>query len=288
MKNKKEKFHLEHPLIYQVVKYLIVILVIYLLISLFLSFYNKLEISFKSSPELIAVFASLLGASVGGIITYFTTTHSILKTNHVKSSIINKKTIYEPVLKDLNDILQEFDKEKEIEGLYRQYKWHGSKSLGAWERIKKDTRIYQIPDYAKEEVYKMEQILTEYFVHIDNIQDEAFKHFEKLLEDNGYRIKENHGGLASILLNVEKLLGKKQDLVLDLFKERVFGLPEVSQTDIKIINENYNKYISENINVEIYQEKMKKATNSLRSCKKLIELMIVTIINKYEKQNKII
>lgn len=183
MKNKKDKFQLRHPIIYQLIKYLIVILVIYLLIKLFLYCFDMSAISFDFSPELIAVIGSLLGATVGGIITYFTTTHSILKTNHVRSSIINKKTIYEPVLQDLKNILEAFDKKEELKVLYFQYRIQDSKLLGAWNRVKNDTRIYQIPEYAKEELCNMEQSLKGYFEHIGNTKTEAFDYFEKLLND---------------------------------------------------------------------------------------------------------
>lgn len=76
--------------------------------------------------------------------------------------------------------------------------------------------------------------------------------------------------------------------MLELFKNNVFGLPEVSEEDIQTINKQFDKYVEDNKNIDIYHEKLEKAKSTVTNCKEVVELMIITIINKYEKQSKII
>ncbi|MGG3623128.1 hypothetical protein ABES25_06135 [Bacillus gobiensis] len=282
IKNMYDKFKLKHPKVDRLINLLIVLLV--LLLTIEITYLYNLLGPFKISTELIA---SLVGATIGGIITYYTTTHSVLKTNQVKSSIVNKKTIYEPILKELQDLLIEFEKNEDTGGnLYKKHKWYNLNLLEAWTRIKNDTRVFQIPNYLKYDLIKMEEELVNYFVYMDEATQSASDYFVELLRERGYEIKENDFHMGHFF-GVDETVNKKTNLALEIFNDNISGVPEVENEDQQAINEIFNEYILNNDKVDILKNKRQITIESIEDCKEVVELIIITIINKYERQNNI-
>lgn len=283
---KIDKYELKNPLVSSVFKLFLVLIVFTLLLKKFLTLYELINVDL--STEMITVLASLLGATVGGIISYLTTTGSILKTNRVKSAIINKKSIYEPIYIEFKQLLEDLEK-KEIIYISRdaRYRTIGSTSLEFWTRVKKDTRIFQIPEYLSKDVVEMENALDMHLKQIKLLKNTVFVEFESMLNTKGYYIFENRDNVRDFF-SVEKIIRREKDILLeDFFERKFFGVPEISDEDKTVINAVFNHYIQNKMDLSEYETQRDLLVNKLKNCLEVIELIIKTITNKYERQNNL-
>jgi hypothetical protein len=123
---------------------------------------------------LVIILASLLGAVTGGLITYFINTRMFAKNNHIRTSIINKTVIYNPLLIEFKRMCAALDNE-EITSLSRDlelFPW-GANESSAWFRIKNDTRYYQLPDYYKNECETIESLTNDCNKHLTTLEETA-------------------------------------------------------------------------------------------------------------------
>ncbi|MFY3791826.1 hypothetical protein ACOQFO_09035 [Ureibacillus sp. MALMAid1270] len=283
---KLNKYELKNPFVFFALKLSLLIVVILLLIKIILTTYEIIDMDL--STEMITVLASLLGATVGGVITYITTTGSILKSNRVKSAIINKKTIYEPIYIEFKQLLEDIE-QKEIIYISRdsRYRTIGSTSFEFWTRVKNDTRIFQIPDYLNKDIVEMENTLNKYMKQVDYLIDNALEQFESILNANGYQINDNRDGIRSFF-KAKKIIHKEKDILLeDFFRNGVFGISKIIEKDKPIINAAFNDYIENNSELANYEFLRNLLVEKLKNCLEVIELIIKTIRNKYERQNNL-
>lgn len=283
-----DRAHLEYPVYTIIVKIIIVLAILVLLNRQILSKYKDCLTAFELSSEVIVVLASLLGATVGGLITYLTTTKSILRSNHIKSSLINKKTIYEPLLIELKELRKDVAEKQTIylcsDPSFRTY---GSTLFTVWLRIKSHGRYYQLPDYLRIELLELENELLKYTKKIERIIDDAYDFFIFILGNHGYQLEEKRGHIKSFF-HTDKIIRKEADILLkDLLEKKILGIPTVTEDDKGIMNTEFNDYIKTNENISEFEQQKKRLIEILDKNIKLLELIIISIVRKYERQNYI-
>ncbi|SYX85052.1 hypothetical protein [Paenibacillus alvei] len=286
-----DKLRLKYPVIMKSIDYIIYFLVLYTVIRLFICYIQRTNLNITSdfnSPEIVTIIASILGATVGGIITYFVTTRSLIKSNHIKSAVINKKTIYEPLYIEFKELLKEIS-EKDVIYLSQDsaYRTIVSTQFEVWTRIKKDSRIFQIPEYLKRNLLSFEEHLLGYINHFDIIDSNALEFFEAQLEDMGHHIEENKSEIKSFL-DTEALINRQEDyLKTYIFKDEILGVPNLSQAEIDLINNEFNTYITNNKDIEEHHRRKNSVIYYLNDLIKILELIIIRITNNYEKQSNL-
>lgn len=101
-------------------------------------------------PGTAGIFGSLLGAVVGGMLTFIAAIYIQRNQTAAKGAVTRKNTIYTPLFDELVNvkaILEEnpFPQSFEIGSGRQTARPHPI--FGAWERIKEDSRILQVPKY---------------------------------------------------------------------------------------------------------------------------------------------
>ena len=254
-----------------------------IIILLILFFSNRFQ-TMLSNSGFVVIIASILGATVGGVITYIINTRTILLSNHMKSSIVNKKVIYEPLFMEYKNILEKLKESNDT--LYFSYDANfrtiGSTPYEVWKRIENDTRIYQIPEFYRKECQKVNEKVNKYCSFKDNIQTKTFEIFVLLLNEKGYKIEGNVYGIQS-LINVNDLLIGKNNLL----KEKIAGVPIVDEKDKEFIISNFEFKLRESKVIDLFNLAKVELINSLEEAIHTTEAIIVRISNEFERKNNI-
>ncbi|KOR90393.1 hypothetical protein [Paenibacillus solani] len=286
-----DKVKLRHPMGILILKYLIIVALIFLLIKIYLCYSRQVNVALKmgvESPGVVAILASLLGATVGGVITYFTTTRSLIQGNHIKSSIINKKTIYEPLHIELKNLMNELVENDIIHLSTNPSNRHGGTTeFEVWTRIKNDSRLYQLPEYLKIDLLNLEDKIFSYVKQRNSIGNNAFKYLKTQLESLGYKISENESGIESCF-DIEDLIKRQTDILkTSILNNKILGMPDILEEDKEMLNVRFNAYIHNTTDITELESSKHKLTISIKSLVDIIELIIITITNKYERQSKL-
>lgn len=288
--DKFNKFRLIH---HRIVKLVSIVLKIVLVVMALIMIVVVLSTQFKkllSNSGFIVVLASILGATVGGIITYIINTRSILLSNRMKSSIINKKVIYEPLIMEYKNILERLLKENKT--LYfccdSKYKAIGSTSYEVWKRIQSDTRIYQMPDFYKKECIIVDGKISKYIESETDIINKVYEIFESLLNYRDYKIEENEHGIKSLIdAEVDNLIIGNNIIIETLFKEKIVGLPTVRDEDREYILSCFEPRFNDSRVIDLFNESKKELIASLKGVIDTTEAIIVRIATTYERRNNI-
>lgn len=287
IKDKINKFKLKHPVCLNTVKHIFRIILIMLVLYLLFMFSGEQIKKMISNSQIVVILASILGASVGGIISYFINIQSMLKSNHMKSSIINKKVIYEPLLMEFKKIRKELSENEMVYFCFNSnYRTIGSISYEVWGRIKSDTRYYQMPDYLRKECIIVDNNIQDYSKAKISMVDNAYEIFNKLIEQKGYKIVENINGIKSFIKAQDLIRGV--NVVKDcLLKEGIKGIPEVSNEDKEKIIYEFDNLMKSSSIISDYVNIKNTLLESLDECIETIEIIIIRIANVYERKNNV-
>ena len=123
-----------------------------LLVRLLLSRTEQLQSSLKifGDPGTAGIFGSLLGAVVGGVLTFIAAVYSQRNQTAARGAVTRKNTIYTPLFEELDNVKAILEENPYPQGFdigSGQQTARPHPIFGAWERIKKDTRILQVPKY---------------------------------------------------------------------------------------------------------------------------------------------
>ncbi|SFI42521.1 hypothetical protein SAMN05192551_1212 [Tindallia magadiensis] len=287
LKDKIDKFTLKHQVVVKNI-FRIGLTLFILFIGYKIWGFKRSEISsLASNSEIVVILAALLGATIGGFITYFINIQSLLKSSHIKSSIVNKKVIYEPLLIEYKNIKNELENSKVLYFSYDlNFRTIGSTPFEVWNRIKNDARYYQIPEYIIKEYLILENYICHYLTSQETIKKSAFEEIIRLLKCKGYEITENKTGIFSFI-NVQELLNRENILENKLLKDRIFGFPELKDGDKESIILEFSHYIQNTRTIDDFYKAKAILLNSLNGCIEITETVIIRITNEYERRNNI-
>ncbi|MCR8644214.1 hypothetical protein NV379_16290 [Paenibacillus sp. N1-5-1-14] len=285
------KKRLKNPLILKTLYVFISLLLLAALIGLIICFLSisKFSISnFLNNSGSVAILASLLGATVGGIITYFVTIQSLIQSNHIKSAIINKKTIYEPLLIEFKSLIKDFLNDEVVRISFDStYRHSNFAQFEVWIRIKNDSRYYQMPNYLRAYLLSLEENITSYVGQIEEIKQSAFDFLKTQVENLGYEITQNEVGIKSFF-NVEDLINTKKDyLSTVILKDKIVGIPDLTEEEKQSMNEAFNNYLYTTNSIKDYFRIKEKVISLLNELVEILELIIITITNKYERKSSL-
>lgn len=282
------KFRLKHKMAVKVVKIILALVILSLLIYLAKKFVQGTMYNFMNNQELVIILASLLGASVGGLITYFININSMIKANHIKASIVNKNVSYSPLYLEYMKILNVL-KEEDVLRFNRsiEYRTIGSTDYTVWERLKSDTRFFQLPDYLKKECAQVDEAVKKYENASYKIISIAFKLFVEILETNGYDITDNKNGITSFIKVRELIKGINSIKVNLLTDQKIYGMPEITVDDKEKIAEEFMEAFNQTeVICDFYTSKQELETK-LTTASKTLETIIKRITNEYESRNNV-
>lgn len=180
------KLRLKHPLILKIFLMMILILLFVIFSSVLIRSFNLSDLDifkFLDNSGSVAILASLLGATVGGAITYFVTIYSLIQSNHIKSAIINKKTIYEPLLIEFKSFSKDLSNNDVVQISFNSARRNRNfTQFEVWMRIKNDSRYYQMPSYLRENLLSLEEDVISYIKQMENVEQSAFNSLKKQIK----------------------------------------------------------------------------------------------------------
>lgn len=271
-----------------------VILLFFMIVVIFYScmtWNSKLLNKVLKNDGGIAIVAATIGSITGGIISYFTNYIANIKNNKMKNAIFNKRTIYEPLLLEVNKISKYISNNqnfsdiinigfKEIDdGCFTDYL-----VINTWKRIKDDTRFYKMPEYLKEQMENLHFEIKELERYKRYIEEDVFDKACDELESFGYRLNLNN---RYSIFQYYRILENELD-ELDCFCN--WGEFEGDKSKYKIdvikIKENIFKHINRQQYINNYIGIIQKIENVNNNCKKILEVIVKDIIRQYEIERK--
>ncbi|MEJ8305322.1 hypothetical protein, partial [Saccharibacillus sacchari] len=201
LKTSLAKVRLKHPIILRFVLIIILILLLAVLSNFLINAFDSSNVDvfkFLDNSGSVAILASLLGATVGGAITYFVTIYSLIQSNHIKSAIINKKTIYEPLLIEFKSLSKDLSNNKVVQISFNPARRNRNfTQFEVWMRIKNDSRYYQMPSYLREKLLSLEEDVISYIKQMENVEKSAFDSLKTQIKKVGKEIERNEASIGS-------------------------------------------------------------------------------------------
>lgn len=271
-----------------------VILLFFMIVVIFYScmtWNSKLLNKVLKNDGGIAIVAATIGSITGGIISYFTNYIANIKNNKMKNAIFNKRTIYEPLLLEVNKISKYISNNqnfpdiinigfKEIDdGCFTDYL-----VINTWKRIKDDTRFYKMPEYLKEQMENLHFEIKELERYKRYIEEDVFDKACDELESFGYRLNLNN---RYSIFQYYRILENEID-ELDCFCNwgEFEGDKSKYEIDVIKIKENIFKHINRQQYINNYIGIIQKIENVNNNCKKILEVIVKDIIRQYEIERK--
>lgn len=287
------KFRLKHKNIVSISRFFLVIISLLFLIKLSISFGKGTIRQLLDNDDFIIIMASLIGAITGGLITYFISTYTIIKTNFIKSSIINKNVSYIPLYNEFKNMLYHLISENEIILYFNKSQEYATRSSSVnftvWHRIKKDNRYFQIPNYLKVECECVENNIIEYENSISNIKSKGSEIFMNILQEYSYTILESDQSRISEFFIDPISLIKKINSVEKCFDQHnnIYNFPSISNNHKILISDKFIEEFNRTTVISDFYFSRKKLINSLSTLINTLELIIKRITNEYESKNNI-
>lgn len=239
----------------------------------------------------IAIVAATIGSITGGIISYFTNYIANIKNNKMKNAIFNKRTIYEPLLLEVNKISKYIANNQNVpdiinigfkeidDGCFTDYL-----VINTWKRIKDDTRFYKMPEYLKEQMENLHFEIKELERYKRYIEEDVFDKACDELESFGYRLNLNN---RYSIFQYYRILENEIDEV-DCFCnwEEFEGDKSKYEIDVIKIKENIFKHINRQQYINNYTSIIQKIEDVNNNCKKILEVIVKDIIRQYEIERK--
>ena len=271
-----------------------VILLFFMIVVIFYScmtWNSKLLNKVLKNDGGIAIVAATIGSITGGIISYFTNYIANIKNNKMKNAIFNKRTIYEPLLLEVNKISKYISNNqnfsdiinigfKEIDdGCFTDYL-----VINTWKRIKDDTRFYKMPEYLKEQMENLHFEIKELERYKRYIEEDVFDKACDELESFGYRLNLNNR--YSIFQYYRILENELDELDCCCNWGEFEGDKSKYKIDVIKIKENIFKHINRQQYINNYIGIIQKIENVNNNCKKILEVIVKDIIRQYEIERK--
>jgi hypothetical protein len=268
-----------------------------LLVWLLLSRTEQLQSSLRvfGDPGIAGIFGSLLGAIIGGMLTFTAAIYSQRNQTAARGAVVRKNTIYTPLYDELVSIRAMLE-----ENPYPQLFELGSGRqtalphpiFGAWERIKKDSRILQVPQYIANNLEEYtESVRTYLSLRYESARDvqEKMNQIYRREHNAEFEIK-NIGDtmLASVILGVNPTRGGmnlRQEIALESQRDLMSAQPKQELTDQQInhlTQEIYNQ-CNELPSVKRLVEAYERSVSKLEDLIKALATIIEVINKKYER-----
>lgn len=286
------KFRLKHKNIVIISKIFLFILSLLFLIKLSIAFGKGTIRQLLDNDDFIIIMASLIGAITGGLITYFISTYTIIKTNFIKSSILNKNVSYIPLYNELKNMLSRLIRDDDIILFFnksQEYANAYSVNFTVWYRIRNDNRYFQIPNYLKVECECVEDHITEYENSISSIKSKGNEIFMNILQEYSYTIPESdQRNISSCFIDPVSLI-KKINSVEKCFNQhdKISNFPSISNDNKALISAKFIEEFNKTTVISDFYCSRKKLTDSLSTLINTLELIIKRITNEYESKNNI-
>lgn len=184
---------------------------------------DVLKIFEELSDTEFAVYGTLLGAVVGGIFTLIGTNFVNKQQLKSQTQIKRKNLIYKPLYEELIEIQCDFM----IQNPYPEYisidknktsfpKY--SPQYTVWERIKADTRYFEVPKSLKDELNILNKTIADYLIEIRDIN--------KTITDILNKILKSELSTQCTIINIGSVLSKQvlTESNIDIFNQLDYAL----------------------------------------------------------------
>ena len=153
---------------------IITIIVGLLIIAYFIKKTDVLSMFKDISDTEFAVYGTLLGAIVGGVFTLIGTSFVNKQQLKAQTQIKRKNLIYKPLYDELMEIQEDYMKQNPFPnyvaiGKSKTSMPRFSPQYTVWERIKADTRYFEVPESLKKEIKILHKYIEDYLVAISDL-----------------------------------------------------------------------------------------------------------------------
>ena len=246
-------------------------------------FRNFLPIPQTIDSDILGIFlASLVGAAIGGMITYIANIVVLKKNLKIRSTIISKKTIYEPLLVEFRRLKVDIEKRPFISLGKLATLTYSESQFECWGRMKNDGRCHMVPDFINTNISNLEIELEDYASFPSIISEEVGGHFTALLKENGYPF--SHRGQNNFF-SPEKIINKEKGLFRKVVSD--YGISNITENDLTRLNDIFNDYIEQSNYAEVRAQKQISVLATLVNSIDLLDLMIERITHRYERASRI-
>ena len=244
---------------------------------------------FPKDPAMLGVIGTLLGAIIGGVFTLIGSIYINNKQIIANSEIKRKNIIYRPLYDELLEIKEIIDKENSfpnyIEFGRTMQTIRRHPQISAWQRINKDSRKLDTPKVLKKQYEKYLKIVKRYVDRrpdanniIQDIINEVLKkkiRTECTISNLGYCV-------SSDILKNSKNLNVIREHCKDFLKNKV----EISDDIWDEIEKEIYDALENNIKIKNVKNAFYNLTKVQDETIELLELLILEINIKYEKQRR--
>ena len=262
---------------------ILAIIFTFIVVIFLLKLYKSYDFTIiTNDPTTFGVIATLLGAVIGGV---FTLLGSIWVNKREQKSIHDlrrKNIIYSPLYDELINIKSNILKKNQYPGHIvfgiGQQTFMPYPQYSAWDRIKNDTRYFEVPLLLKDQMEKLYVTLREYISIRDSANLEIQEIVNKVLVMNGLE--------PSTIINLGELLSSDilQEKDIDIFNHIFLGGDNcnISKEVVKKINLQIlnlaNELSSLNNIRRVYTQWMQEQDKAIE----ILSLLIKEIMQKYE------
>lgn len=244
---------------------------------------------FPKDSTMVGVVGTLLGAIIGGVFTLIGSIYVNNKQIIANSEIKRKNVIYRPLYDELLEIKEIIDKENSFPNRVefgrgmQTIKRHPQ--ISAWQRINKDSRKLDTPKILKKQYEKYFEIVKRYVDIrpdanniIQDIINEVLKKkigTECTISNLGYFVS------SDILKN-----GRNSNIIREHCKDSLKDKIEISDDIWDEIEKEIYDILENNIKIKNIKNSFYNWTKVQDETIELLELLILEINIKYEKQRR--
>lgn len=286
--SKYQEFKLFHYRIFSFVIFILVCLSVYGLLSigliLFSSFWKFLE---NAPSEQIVALSTLLGLTVGGVITYFTTHYLANRNRKIDILLKSKRTTFEPIydeIRKLSRSLPEIGNLKYYFDRYLEYNTISGTSTARIESVLSDSRVYNLPKYLRKQLEYMIELTYSIEKQYDVASKSIKEVFRKFLEENDIELK--YSDNRNKVIDPLRILGASNIKHQLPFEPNHISLSKDGKIDADLRSELIQIYDNELDSNSEYLELFnidRELKNQIEYSKTLFTKLIALITYKYER-----
>lgn len=287
--SKYEEFKVFHNKWYSFVIFILFCIVLYLGLIFIVNIFGNFWLFLESAPsEQIVALSTMLGLTIGGLITYFTTHFLTNRNRKIDILLKSKRTTFEPVYEEVRDLqkyLPEIGNLKYNFDRHLEYSTMSGTSTARIEAILSDARKYNLPNYFKIKLENLVTLTYEIEKQFDVVSVSFKEVFRKFFEENDIELlyeKTNNRREIDPL----QILGASNLRHKVPFEPNHFKLSGARKIDIVMREELIKMYNDELENNSEYKKLFILDTrfrNQVFYVKNLFGKLIALITSKYER-----
>lgn len=238
----------------------------------------------KLSDTEFAVYGTLLGAIVGGVFTLVGTSFVNNQQLKTQTQIKRKNLIYKPLYEELIEIQYDFM----VQNPYPEYISidknktslpKRSPQYTVWERIKADTRYFEVPKSLKDELNILDKTIADYLIEIRDINTTITDILNKILQ--------SELSTQCTIINIGSVLSKQvlTESDIDIFNQLDYALKpnvEVSDEDRKRISKLFYERCKQNEKIQAIKNTRTLWYKQQERTLELLTTLISFVTIKYE------